>query len=157
MAAAESFDAWRVIPRLMLIAYGLLVVKLYTWYISIPTFMQQKCDAAVLKIFMDGGMALSHAQSLACTVVDVVGGPTPAQSAFVTTIIGLSTGIFGLYTSTGKRWESVDFNRNEYNPNDDYNRPRFIQSSVTTVEGSQANQATPGVQPQNPVTTPPAV
>lgn len=111
LIAAESIDAWRIIPRAMLIAYGALVINLYMWYKSIPTFMQQKCDAAVLKIFMDGGMALQQAQSLACTVVDVVGGPTPAQSTFVTTIIGLSTGIFGLYTATGKRWETVNFSK----------------------------------------------
>jgi hypothetical protein len=130
LAWAESFDAWRIIPRLMLIAYSALTVKLYTWYISIPTFIQQKCDAAVLKIFIDGGMPLAHAQSLACTVVDVVGGPTPAQSAFVTTIIGLSTGIFGLYTSTGKRWEAVDFSRNQISTNTE---PAATQNSSSTT------------------------
>jgi hypothetical protein len=110
LVLAETVDAWRIIPRIMLIAYGALVFNLYQWYKSIPTFMQQKCDAAVLKIFMDGGMALHQAQALACTVVDVVGGPTPAQSTFVTTIIGLSTGIFGLYTATGKHWDNMDYN-----------------------------------------------
>lgn len=111
LVLAESIDAWRIIPRLMLIAYGAMVINLYTWYKSIPTFLQQKCDAAVLKIFIDGGMSLHDAQSLACTIVDVVGGPTPAQSTFVTTIIGLSTGIFGLYTATGKRWDNVTYDQ----------------------------------------------
>jgi hypothetical protein len=107
LVLAESFDAWRIAPRIMLLAYGALVINLYVWYKSIPTFIQQKCDAAVLKIFMDGGMDIHQAQQLACSIVDVVGGPTPAQSAFVTTIIGLSTGIFGLYTATGKRWDQT--------------------------------------------------
>lgn len=114
LAIAESVDAWRVIPRLMLLFYGALVVNLYSWYKSIPTFMQQKCDAAVLQIFITGGMALHQAQALACTVVDVVGGPTPAQSTFVTTIVGLSTGIFGLYTATGKHWDQLDFNYHQF-------------------------------------------
>lgn len=108
---AESFDAWRIAPRLMLLSYGALVLNLYHWYKSIPTFVQQKCDAAVLQLFIHGGMALDQAKNLACSVVDVVGGPTPAQSAFVTTIIGLSTGIFGLYTATGKRWDTVNYNQ----------------------------------------------
>jgi hypothetical protein len=106
-AIAESVDTWRIIPRMMLLAYGALVINLYTWYKSIPTFMQQKCDAAVLKIFMDGGLGVQQAKALACTVVDVVGGPTSNQSLFVTTIIGLSTGIFGLYTATGKKWDNI--------------------------------------------------
>jgi uncharacterized membrane protein len=114
LVMAETVDAWRLIPRVMIIAYGALVVNLYSWYKSIPTFIQQKCDAAVLKIFMDGGMVLHQAQALACTVNDVVGGPTPAQSAFVTTIIGLSTGIFGLYTATGKRWDGTEYAYHQY-------------------------------------------
>lgn len=102
---AEAVDAWRVIPRLILIGYSWLVFQLYLWYKNIPTYVQERCDAAVLKIFLDSKMTLVEAQQLACTVVDVVGGPTAAQSAFVTTIIGLSTGIFGLYTATGRRWD----------------------------------------------------
>lgn len=102
---AEAIDAWRVIPRLILIGYAWLVYQLYLWYKNIPTYVQERCDAAVLKIFLDAKMGLAEAQALACTVQDVVGGPTAAQSAFVTTIIGLSTGIFGLYTATGRKWE----------------------------------------------------
>lgn len=102
---AEAVDAWRVVPRLILVCYGWLVHELYLWYVKIPTYVQERCDAAVIQLFIDGGMALEKAQQLACTVIDVVGGPTAAQSAFVTTIIGLSTGIFGLYTSTGRRWD----------------------------------------------------
>ena len=50
-------------------------------------------------------MPLEQATELACKYADMIGGPTAAQSAFVTTIIGLSTGIFGLYTTTGRRWD----------------------------------------------------
>lgn len=50
-------------------------------------------------------MSVEEAKVFACSVVDIVGGPTAAQSAFVTTIIGLSTGIFGLYVATGRKWE----------------------------------------------------
>jgi hypothetical protein len=106
---AETIDAWRIIPRLMLGAYGILVFNLYEWYKSIPTYIQHKCDPATLKIFIDAGIKLNDAKSLACNVVDVIGGPTANQSIMVTTIIGLSAGIFGLYTATGKKWSDVDF------------------------------------------------
>lgn len=107
---AEAVDAWRVVPRLILVCYAWLVNELYLWYTKIPTYVQEKCDAVVIQLFTEAGMTLDKAQQLACTVVDVVGGPTAAQSAFVTTIIGLSTGIFGLYASTGRRWDGSEPN-----------------------------------------------
>jgi hypothetical protein len=105
LTIAESIDAWRVIPRAILVLYGTLVFNLYTWFRSIPTYVQEQCDSTILKVYMDSGLSLDEAKSIACQIIDVVGGPTSAQSAFVTTIIGLSTGIFGLYVATGRKWE----------------------------------------------------
>lgn len=106
LVLAESLDAWRVIPRIMLVGYSWLVLNLYVWYKSIPTYVQEKCDAAVVSILIEKGFPIEQIQAVACTVADVVGGPTAAQSAFVTTIIGLSAGIFGLYTATGRKWDN---------------------------------------------------
>jgi hypothetical protein len=114
LALAESFDAWRIVPRTILIMYSALVLNLYLWFKSIPTFVQERCDASMLKLLLDSKIDLEQAKTLACSIVDVVGGPTAAQSAFVTTITGLSAGIFGLYTATGRRWDGglpVDINR----------------------------------------------
>lgn len=114
LALAESFDAWRIIPRAILIVYSALVLNLYLWFKSIPTFVQERCDAAMIKTLLDANISLDEARLLACSVVDVVGGPTAAQSAFVTTITGLSAGIFGLYTATGRKWDTglpPDINR----------------------------------------------
>lgn len=114
LALAESFDAWRIIPRAILVVYSALVLNLYLWFKSIPTFVQERCDAAMLKMLIESNVDLEQAKALACSIVDVVGGPTAAQSAFVTTITGLSAGIFGLYTATGRRWDGglpPDINR----------------------------------------------
>jgi hypothetical protein len=102
---AEIIDAWRIVPRAFLVVYGLLVIQLYTWFINIPTHVQTKCDAAVMKFLSENGVGLKEAQELSCYVVDTVGGATAAQTAFVTTIIGLSSAIFGFYASTGRKWE----------------------------------------------------
>lgn len=102
---AESVDAWRIIPRTILILYGTLVFNLYTWYRSIPTHINEQCDASVLTVLLGQGLSLEEAKVIACSVIDIVGGPTSAQNMFVTTIIGLSTGIFGLYVATGRKWE----------------------------------------------------
>lgn len=109
---AEIVDAWRIVPRIILLAYAYLVIKLYSWFITIPTYVEQKCDAALMKFLTDNNISLREAQELACTISDVVGGPTTAQSAFVTTIIGLSTAVFGLYASTGRKWENKNSNNN---------------------------------------------
>lgn len=105
LALAESFDSWRVIPRAILVVYSALVMNLYLWFKSIPTFVQERCDAGVLRMLLEQHISLDEAKMIACSVVDVVGGPTSAQSAFVTTITGLSAGIFGLYTATGRKWD----------------------------------------------------
>ena len=106
LVLAESFDAWRIMPRLMLVAYAILVLNLYLWYKTIPTYVQEKCDAAVLQIFLNNKTPIDEAQKIACTVQDVVGGPTPAQTTLVTTIIGLTSIIFGFYTNSGRKWEN---------------------------------------------------
>lgn len=106
LSLAESLDAWRIIPRIMLIAYSLLVVNMYVWYKSIPTYVQEKCDAAVVDIFIKNHSTIEDAQKAACSVQAVVGGPTPAQTALVTTIIGLSSLIFGFYANSGRKWEN---------------------------------------------------
>lgn len=106
LTIAESIDAWRLVPRAMLLGYGILVIHMYLWYRSIPVYPLTKCDIGVLKILIDGGMAVDNAKTYACSVTEVVGGPTAAQTALVTTIIGLSTAIFGLYAGSGRKWDS---------------------------------------------------
>lgn len=121
---AESFDTWRIIPRIMLIMYSALVTNLYLWFKSIPTLIQEKCDPNIISMLLEAGRTVEEAKMFACSVVDVVGGPTAAQSAFVTTIIGLSTAIFGVYTTTGRRWENgfkkldIEERSKEYDSND---------------------------------------
>lgn len=132
---AEAMDAWRVIPRMMLLAYGYLVFSLYIWYKNIPTYVQEKCDANILTSLMKSGMTVDQAKSYACTVMDVVGGPTAAQSTFVTTIIGLSTGIFGLYTTTGRKWDHWEPRENHGRDRDDDYRDSDYRDNETDEEG----------------------
>lgn len=129
---AEAFDAWRVIPRLMLLAYGYLVFNLYIWYKNIPTYVQEKCDAAIVAQLLAKGMQMPEIKQFACTVADVVGGPTTAQSTFVTTIIGLSTGIFGLYTTTGRKWDGWE---PTFAPNQQAAVVNYAPSQVVTQDG----------------------
>ena len=106
LTIAESLDAWRIVPRLMLIAYAALVLNMYGWYKSIPTYVQEKCDAAVIQILVQNKSSIEDAQKAACSVQNIVGGPTPAQTTLVTTIIGLASIIFGFYTNSGRKWDN---------------------------------------------------
>jgi hypothetical protein len=101
---AELIDAYRVVPRLFLIVYGYMIYNVYRWFTAIETAVQTKCDAALIQVLIDHGKTLEYAEALACTVVDMVGGPTTAQTTFVTTIVGLSTAVFAFYANTGRSW-----------------------------------------------------
>lgn len=134
---AEAFDAWRVIINIMLLAYGYLVFNLYIWYKNIPTYVQEKCDPQLVADLLTRGKSIAEVKQFACTVIDVVGGPTTAQSTFVTTIIGLSAGIFGLYTASGRRWDmwSPEINSKQAVVS-------YAPSSVTTTDGQVLSVAT---------------
>lgn len=160
LKTAEIFDAWRVIPRIVLVLYSSLVFSLYLWYRSIPTFVQQNCDSALMQALLDRGIGLEQAEAVACTVADIVGGPTMAQSTFVTTIIGLSTGIFGLYVATGRKWDKIGyydtFPHPSFDPNKDERwwgrgpwRPRPPWVSPYGDEGGMSGQEGP-MPPQGP-------
>lgn len=65
--AAEIVDAWRLVPRGILIAFGYLVWTVVNWYMSLPT-------------------------------------PTTQHAALVTTVIGASAAVIGLYNNSGRSW-----------------------------------------------------
>ena len=101
---AEIIDAFITVPRLLVSLYGIMVYSLFVWFTSMKTVVQTTCDAAVIEVILQSGKSLEEAQAVACTVSSMVGGPTTAQSAFVTAIIGLSTAVFAFYVNTGRAW-----------------------------------------------------
>lgn len=127
---ARAFDSLRVIPRILLFTYGILVYNLYEWYKSIPMVAETECDNNILQTLIAAGMDPGQATQMSCTVVAMVGGPTPAQTSFVTIIVGLATAVIGLYLNSGPRW---DFSRGK---NDFYHEER----SVTSTERQPAKR-----------------
>lgn len=116
MGYAEIIDAFRVVPRVLVALYGMMVLKLIVWYRNMEPVDKLECDNTILNTLIDTGISPERAMELACVVVDVVGGPTTEQTAFATAIIGLSTAIFGFYVNSGRKWESSFGYRNS-NPN----------------------------------------
>lgn len=118
MGYAEVIDAFRVVPRVLVGLYGLMVLKLIVWYRNMEPVDQLECDNTILNTLIDTGIDPERGMELACVVVDVVGGPTTEQTAFATAIIGLSTAIFGFYVNSGRKWEN-SFGYRSRNPDDE--------------------------------------
>src|SRR5690554_1112763 len=91
LLSAEIFDAWRIVPRIMVVLYGYLIYKLYTWFRSIETVEKIECNESLMSMLLDEGIDLEQASVIACTVIDIIGGPTMEQSTFVTVVIGLAS------------------------------------------------------------------
>lgn len=85
MAVAELVDAWRVIPRLLVAAYSYLIFMIVKWYMDLGPTIIEGC--------------------VSDTITDCIHqAPTTQQAALVTTIVGISAAVFGLYTNTGRKW-----------------------------------------------------
>lgn len=106
LALAEVADAWRIVPRVLVALYGMLVYSLYTWYKSIETVELKECSESMLRTLIEYGADLEQAHEMACITVGVVGGPTTEQNIFVTGIIGLATAIFAFYVNSGRKWDT---------------------------------------------------
>lgn len=62
---ADVIDAYRIVPRLILIGYGFLIYEMYTWFTALED-------------------------------------PNTQQAAFVSTIVGVSSAVSGLYFKSGR-------------------------------------------------------
>lgn len=89
-AVAESVDAWRIIPRAMVAAYGVLTWKTWVWYTSIDVIIT-KTNCQLL------------GSEVVCDITGVV-GPSTQQAVLVTAIVSMAAVVIGLYSSSGKDW-----------------------------------------------------
>jgi hypothetical protein len=86
MAFAEWVDAWRIIPRIVLLAYGYMTWDIITWYQELKPYMMKDCDVKTL--------------GEAC----IVSAPSTEHMALVTAVIAVAAAVIGLYTGSGKKW-----------------------------------------------------
>jgi len=113
LATAEVIDAFRIIPRLLLIAYMYLIYKVVLWFFDLAPYVIEGCTAEIAK---------------EC----VAQFPTNAQAALITAVIGIGGAIFGLYSSSGRKWDGNFIPWNEkkeqgYHENqDDEQEPQSI-------------------------------
>jgi len=87
LSAAEFIDAWRLFPRVLAGLYAWMLYKMFNWYLSLEPYLLEGCDLEKL-----GELC-------------VVAAPTTGQSLLLSAVFGAGTGIFGLYASTGRKWD----------------------------------------------------
>lgn len=86
LAIAEWFDAWRIIPRAVIAGYTFLMWYVIQWYMKLTPYILENCDPEIL--------------GKACLIM----APSTQHAALVSTVVGIAAAVFGLYASSGKKW-----------------------------------------------------
>lgn len=86
LAVAEFVDAWRVVPRLLVLGYIWLLAYVVTWYMDKEPYLLEGCDVVAL-----GKECLVQA-------------PSTQHAVLITAVVGVAAAIFGLYSGTGRKW-----------------------------------------------------
>lgn len=92
LAIAEAVDAWRLMPRLLVFAYAWLLVKVVTWYMHLEPHLPKEVLPRVAELTPEQIQVL------------LIQAPTTQHAALVTAVVGIAAAIFGLYSSSGKKW-----------------------------------------------------
>lgn len=82
---AEIVDAWRIVPRVLVLLYGLMLYNTITWYMNLQPYMLEDCKSDKVS---------------EC----IVQAPTTQHAALVTAVVGISAAFFGLYANSGRSW-----------------------------------------------------
>ena len=85
MAWAEALDAWRIVPRALVALYCYMLYKVIVWYMALEPHMIEGCKA----------------QDMSQCIVQA---PSTQHAALVTAVVGIAAAVFGLYTTSGKKW-----------------------------------------------------
>lgn len=94
--AAEIVDVWRVIPRVILVAYGALLVNVIQWYRDLTPYFPKEVKHLIEK-----------ADTITPDIMALmVQAPTTQHAALVTAVVGISAAIFGLYSNSGRKWDT---------------------------------------------------
>ncbi len=85
LALAERIDSFRIIPRVLVAAYALLVYLVVSWYMALEPYLLEGYNSTVIRD---------------C----IIQAPTTQHTALVTAVVGAAAVVIGLYTTTGRKW-----------------------------------------------------
>lgn len=104
LSLAEALDAWRIVPRALVGLYCYMLYKIIIWYMTLEPYILNGCKSQ--------------------NVIDcVIQAPTSQHAALVTAVVGISAAVFGLYSSTGKKWNGFTFWKKSEDKKDKVDNP----------------------------------
>lgn len=87
MAVAEWIDAWRILPRAVVVFFGYGVYQAVSWYMDLKPYILEGCIEV-------GGTVKD------CLIMD----PTNQHVMLLTGIFGLAAAVFAFYSTSGRKW-----------------------------------------------------
>lgn len=87
LAIAEWIDAWRLIPRGVVLLFGYGVYSVTKWYMELKPYLLDGCVAA-------GGSVTE------C----LISAPTTQHTALLSAMFALAAAVFAFYSNAGRKW-----------------------------------------------------
>lgn len=109
LGIAEMMDAFRVVPRLLVLGWGAVVATILYWYIAIESFTKHTCSESILKYLIEKGYTLEQSADVACTIEAIVGGPSTVHTTILSIVVGIAGIVFGFYVNSGRNWKVAPF------------------------------------------------
>lgn len=92
LAIAEAVDAWRLIPRTLVVLYAVMLYKVLKWYAALEPYFPKEVIPLLEKMTPEQIQAA------------MVQAPTTQHAVLVTATVGIAAAIFGLYSTSSKKW-----------------------------------------------------
>ena len=110
LSVAEAVDAFRLVPRLLTVGYGVGFGYVVYWYMTLKTYVKITCNEKVVELLMQRTPAVDvdKIAAIACSPDSVVGGPVDPLG-FIIAMAGLAGIIFGFYVNSGRNWRATPF------------------------------------------------
>jgi len=113
MAFAEWVDAWRIIPRAVLVGYSWLLYRVTYWYMHLTPTMIHGCTSE--------------------KITDCIAyAPNTEHAVVLTAIIGVAAAVFGLYANSGRKWDQPFLHWNPENMTEE--EKRFWEAKIALRE-----------------------
>jgi len=98
LAVAEFVDAWRIIPRAVVVVFSYGVYGVTTWYMNLKPYILEGCVKAAESVPTE------------C----IVQAPTTQHTALLTAMFALAAAVFAFYSNNGRKWNGFShWNTNE--------------------------------------------
>lgn len=115
LAIAEWVDAWRIIPRGVVILFGYGVYHVTKWYMELTPYILEGCVEA-------GGKVPE------C----IVQAPTTQHTALLSALFALAAAVFAFYSGAGRKWNGFS-NWNKVPGEENHQAPKVDNVPVVKV------------------------